>query len=166
LLLVIRQAGLDDLATLLELEQAASTTGLAHVFGPDIPFPEDDVLARWRLVLDEAGVTTVVDEEAGQPIGYAAYGDGWLRHFGYLPAWWGSGRARALHDYAVTQMRATDADRPLHLWVLVDNDRARAFYARLGWVDIGVREQEVFPPYPEKMRMRLDPPSHTPPVDD
>jgi GNAT superfamily N-acetyltransferase len=154
LLLVIRQAGVDDLSTLLELERAASTAGLAHIFGADIPFPEGDVLARWRLVLDEPGVTVVVDEEAGQPIGYAAYGDGWLRHFGYLPAWWGSGRARALHEYAVGQMRAADADRrSLHLWVLVDNERAKAFYTRLGWVDTGVREQEVFPPYPTKMQL-------------
>ena len=43
---MIRAAGLDDLATLLDLERAASTAGLGHIFGPDIPFPEADVLAR------------------------------------------------------------------------------------------------------------------------
>jgi RimJ/RimL family protein N-acetyltransferase len=156
LLVVIRRAGVDDLATLLDLEKSASTAGLAHVFGPDVPFPDDDVLARWRLVLDEPGVTVAIDEQAGQPIGYAAYGDGWLRHFGYAPRWWGSGRAQSLHDHAVAAMRA-DGARSLRLWVLVDNHRARAFYARLGWIDSGVRDHEVFPPYPQKMQMVLSP---------
>jgi RimJ/RimL family protein N-acetyltransferase len=179
---VIRPAGVDDLGRLLDLEKAASTAGLAHVFGPDIPFPDDDVLARWRLVLEEPGVTVVIDEADGQPIGYAAYGDGWLRHFGYLPAWWGTGRAQALHDYVAAAMRADNPDqadhagrvddpdradsaqsadrvaRPLRLWVLVDNHRARAFYARLGWTDSGVRDREVFPPYPDKMELLLQPP--------
>lgn len=161
---MIRRAGVDDLPALLALEKAASSAGLAHVFGPDIPFPDDDVLARWRLVLDEPGMTVVLDEdsqEGAEPIGYAAYGDGWLRHFGYLPSWWGTGRAQALHEYAVAAMRAERAEyaeraaEPLSLWVLVDNARARAFYARLGWLDTGVRDQEVFPPYPDKMQLIL-----------
>jgi RimJ/RimL family protein N-acetyltransferase len=156
---VIRRAGLDHLATLLTLERAASTAGLGHIFGPDLPFPDDDVLARWRLVLEEAGVTVALDVERGEPIGYVAYGDGWLRHFGYLPSWWGTGRAQALHDHAVGAMRSDDSARPLRLWVLVENQRARAFYARLGWMDTGVRDQEVFPPYPDKMELLLPAPS-------
>jgi GNAT superfamily N-acetyltransferase len=151
---VIRPAGLDDLVTLLALEKAASTTALAHIFGPDIPFPDDDVLARWRIVLETPGVATVIDDEDGESIGYAAYGDGWIRHFGYLPAWWGTGRARLLHDHVVAQLRAA-GDGDLRLWVLVDNRRAKAFYERLGWVAGGRREQEVFPPYPDKMEMVL-----------
>jgi RimJ/RimL family protein N-acetyltransferase len=147
-----------DLPTLLALEKAASTAGLAHIFGTDRPFPDDDVLARWRIVLDEPGVTVVIDDEVGEPIGYAAYGDGWLRHFGYVPAWWGTGRAEALHDYAVAALRSRPGEAgPLRLWVLVDNHRARGFYGRLGWVDSGVRDYEVFPPYPEKMEMLLLP---------
>jgi RimJ/RimL family protein N-acetyltransferase len=153
--LVIRRAGLDHLATLLTLERAASSAGLGHIFGSDLPFPDDDVLARWRLVLEEVGVTVVLDVDGEVPIGYAAYGHGWLRHFGYLPSWWGTGRAQALHDHAVAAMRADDPAQLLRLWVLVENHRARAFYTRLGWVDTGVREQEVFPPYPDKMEMLL-----------
>ena len=155
LLLVFRRAGLEDVVTLLDLERAASGAGLAHIFGPDIPFPDGDVLARWRLVLEDPDVTVLIDDAAGEPIGYAAFGDGWLRHFGYLPAWWGTGRATVLHDEVVAALRRDAADRSLRLWVLVENHRARAFYARLGWVDSGVREHEVFPPYPEKMRLDL-----------
>jgi GNAT superfamily N-acetyltransferase len=149
---VIRTAKLDDLATLVELEQAASTAGLGHVFGPEVPFPTADVMARWRLVLDEPGIEVVVDEIDGVPVGYAAYGDGWLRHLGVLPDWWGTGTARALHDHAVAGMRS-EGTRTAYLWVLVDNHRARAFYTRLGWVDTGVREREVFVPYPVKMQL-------------
>jgi RimJ/RimL family protein N-acetyltransferase len=152
LLLVIRRARLDDLVTLLELEKAASTVALAHVFGPDIPFPDDDVLARWRIVLDALDVTVLIDEEGAEPVGYAAYGDGWLRHFGYIPEWWGTGRAQELHA-AVMDGLLAEGISPLRLWVLVENRRARAFYTRLGWYDSGVREQEVFAPYPQKMEM-------------
>src|SRR5436190_1754953 len=96
LLFVIRPATIDDLALLLSLEKAASTAALGHVFG-DRPFPDDDVLARWRIVLDDPDANVALDVEDDEPIGYAAYGDGWLRHFGYRPGWWGVGRAVTLH---------------------------------------------------------------------
>jgi GNAT superfamily N-acetyltransferase len=149
---VIRPASPDDVITLVQLERAASTAGLSHVFGPDIPFPELEVLSRWRLVFDDPRVTVVIAEVDGEPIGYAAFGDGWLRHLGLLPEWWGSGHARELHDFAVGGMTAAGA-HPSYLWVLVGNHRARAFYTRLGWVDTGLREEEVFAPYPAKMQM-------------
>ncbi len=136
------------------MEKAASTTGLAHVFGPDLPFPEADVLARWRLVFEDPSVTVLVDIDDGDPVGYAAFGDGWLRHFGVVPTWWGTGRARTLHD-AVLAGFAEQGVQTSYLWVLVDNHRARSFYARLGWRETGVREREVFEPYPEKMQMTL-----------
>jgi GNAT superfamily N-acetyltransferase len=151
---VIRVATGDDLAALVSLERAASSSGLAHIFGPDIPFPDSDVLARWALVLAEPGITVVVDEADGVPVGYAAFGDGWLRQLGVIPALWGSGRAQALHDCAVTGLEAAGT-RPFLLWVLVENHRARAFYRRLGWVDTDVREPEVFAPHPTKMQLAL-----------
>jgi len=154
LLFVIRPATIDDLALLLSLEKAASTAALGHVFG-DRPFPDDDVLARWRIVLDDPGASVALDVEGDEPIGYAAYGDGWLRHFGYRPGWWGVGRAVTLHDHAVSELREGDPTRVLRLWVLVDNQRARRFYLHRGWVDTGVRDAEVFAPYPEKMQLAL-----------
>jgi GNAT superfamily N-acetyltransferase len=158
---VIRRATVDDLVVLWELEKLSSSAGLAHVFPPEIPFPDDDVLARWRLVLDEPGVTVLVDtvpdddDGAEEPVGYAAYGNGWVRHFGVVPAWWGSGRAHSLHTRVLAGLAAEGA-RTTYLWVLVENHRARAFYVREGWHDTGVREEEVFAPYPVKMQMRRD----------
>lgn len=149
---MIRRATDDDILTLLDLEREASSTGLAHVFGSDLPFPVDDVLARWRIVLDNPALVTLIDEEQDVPVGYAAYGDGWLHHFGIRPELWGTGRADTLHEAVMNGLSAQGA-RTSYLWVLVENHRARSFYARRGWRATGVREPEVFEPFPEKMQM-------------
>lgn len=160
---VFRRAGESDVYALCSMERAASGTALAHIFA-GIAFPHEDVLARWQLVLDDPSADVVVDEVDGQLLGYAAYGDGWLRHFGLVPEQWGSGRAQALYQDVL--LRAAVAGSPIsHLWVLVDNLRARAFYRRLGWHDTDVRERETFPPYPLKTKMTRpvggDPPRGT-----
>ena len=148
----MREAGPADVYTLFELEKAASSAGLSHVFPADIPFPDDDVMARWALVLEEPGVTVLLDCEDDVPVAYAAFGQGWLRHFGVLPRCWGSGRAQRLHAQVLARSAALAAP-VTDLWVLVDNHRARAFYERLGWRDAGTRDAEVFAPHPTKMRM-------------
>ena len=111
------------------------------------------MLARWRIVLDDPGVIVLLDEHDGEPVGYAAVADGWLRHFGLLPALVGD-RPRA---DSCTQQRWTACPRPGRTrrtsgcW---RRTTARAaFYERLGWRDTGVREPEVFEPYPVKMQM-------------
>jgi GNAT superfamily N-acetyltransferase len=155
---VIRRAGDADAVVLMEMERQASSTALAHIFGPDLPFPADDVLARWTLVLANPENSTLVDEDDDGPCGYATYGGGWLHHFGIVPRWWGTGRADLLHT-AVLDGLAAQGTRTAYLWVLVENRRARGFYVRRGWADTGVREPEVFPPFPEKMQLQraLDP---------
>ena len=52
-------AGFDAWAVALrDLERSASRTGLAHVFG-ELPYPDDDVLARWALLLDDPTVVVL-----------------------------------------------------------------------------------------------------------
>ncbi|MDQ3094744.1 MAG: GNAT family N-acetyltransferase [Actinomycetota bacterium] len=148
---MIRRADESDVHDLYVMERAASSTALAHVFG-DTAFPAADVLARWQLVIDDPTAAVLLDELDGVPVGYAAFGDGWLRHFGVVPRLWGTGRAHAL--YAAVLEASTAAGAPAtYLWVLVDNRRARAFYRQLGWHDTDAREPETFAPYPLKMRM-------------
>src|SRR6476619_2026631 len=75
---MFREATVDDLTALLDLERAANLVGLRHVFPPErYPFPEDDVLARWALVLDEPGVQVLVrDAQEGDGLDlFAAYDD-------------------------------------------------------------------------------------------
>ena len=60
-----RRATAEDAVALRDLERIASQTGLAHVFG-ELPYPDDDVLARWALLLDDPEVTVeVVEDERG-----------------------------------------------------------------------------------------------------
>ena len=60
-----RRATPADAVALRDLESAASRAGLAHVFG-DLPYPDDDVLARWVLLLDDPEVVVeVVEDDAG-----------------------------------------------------------------------------------------------------
>lgn len=148
---MIRHATDEDLLALVDMEHQASSTALSHIFG-DLPFPFADVLARCRIVLDDPAVVTLVDEDQDGPVGYAAFGDGWLHHFGVVPRLWGTGRADVLYA-AVLDGLSARGTRTSYLWVLVDNHRARSFYTRRGWQDTGVREIEVFAPYPEKMQL-------------
>jgi GNAT superfamily N-acetyltransferase len=153
---MIRTARPGEELVLLDLERAASTAGLGHIFG-NLPFPADDVLARWHLLLREQRVHVALAEHGGEPVGYVAYDDTWLRHLGVLPDWWGRGVGRRLHDLAIDAQAGRGAPTT-YLWVLEDNHRARAFYRRLGWRDTVIQEEEVFAPYPVKRQMsrRLD----------
>lgn len=55
-----------------------------------------------------------------------------LTQFHVDPAHWRRGTGRALHAACVEEWRA-DAKRTAGLSVHIDNHRARAFYATLGW---------------------------------
>ncbi|MGH3471718.1 MAG: GNAT family N-acetyltransferase [Nocardioidaceae bacterium] len=149
---MIREAGPDDLLTLFDLEKAASTAAYGHTFPDSATFPDDEVLSRWVLVLEDPAIQVLIDWDPGRPVGYAAFSRDWLHHFALLPVCWGTGRAQRLHDAALRAMRAQGA-AAAHLWVLVDNGRARAFYSREGWVDTGEREPATLPPHPSRMRL-------------
>jgi GNAT superfamily N-acetyltransferase len=150
---VIERAGSADLLSLTEMEQAASSTALSHIYPADLPFPADDVLARWALVLEDPSSVVLLARLDGEPVGYAAVGGEWLRHFGVVPSHWGAGVADALHAAALAEFAAAGV-RTSYLWVLVDNHRARRFYHRHGWVETDVRDTEVFEPHPTKLMMR------------
>jgi ribosomal protein S18 acetylase RimI-like enzyme len=98
-------------------------------------------VAAWtRQLID--GPPRVLAEADGELVGFAVIGGNrdpdaptpaelyaiYLRE-----AWWGSGLAAALWD-------AVAPSEPCSLWVLEANDRAQAFYRRLGFVADGARE--------------------------
>ncbi len=151
---MFREATLDDLIPLLDLERAANLAGLGHVFPADeFPFPDDDVLARWALVLDEPGVDVLVrDTPDGSGIDlFAAYDDRSLRHLAVHPDRWGDGLATTAIE---TVLRAMD-DRGTtiaELWCLEENHRARRLYEYLGWRATSDRREAPWPPHPTEMR--------------
>lgn len=59
-----------------------------------------------------------------------------LRQLYVLAAWHGSGIAQALMDWTIAEARRLGAPE-LYLAVFAFNHRARAFYARYGFVDVG-----------------------------
>jgi RimJ/RimL family protein N-acetyltransferase len=159
---MFREATVDDLVGLRDLEREANLVGLGHVFPPErFPFPDDAVLARWALVLDEPGVTVLVRDAddlggtgdtggAGLAL-LAAYDDRQLRHLAVHPDHWGQGLAstavaRVLHEMG--RRGTTTAE----LWCLVENHRARRLYEHLGWQPTADRQEAPWPPHPTEMR--------------
>lgn len=151
--MLLREATTDDSGALRDLERAASLAGLAHVFPPDrYPFPDDAVLARWALVLEEPGVTVLVqDADRGLDV-LLAYDDRSLRHLAVRPDRWGQGLATtaiATGLQAMARRGTTDAE----LWCLEDNRRARRLYEHLGWQACTDGHRPApWPPHPVEMR--------------
>lgn len=142
-----RRATSDEAVALRDLERVASLAGLAHVFG-DLPYPDDDVLARWVLLLDDPTVVVEVVEDAGDGRGglvaLAAHDGDSLRHLAVRPDHWGAGLGREGFHRA----EAAGARR---LWVLALNARARAMYESLGWAPSGDSQECPWPPFPTEL---------------
>lgn len=144
---MIRKANDADLVALRDLERDANLVALAHIFPPhQYPYPADDVLARWRIVLDDPGCTTLVVDGPGRLDGLVAFDESTIRHLAVHPDRWGDGLARTLLEAACDRIEG-----PVGLWCLVENHRARGLYEHLGWVPTGVQQESQFPPYPTEM---------------
>ena len=138
-----RRATADDAVALRDLERAASRVGLAHVFG-DLPYPDDDVLARWVLLLDDPEVVVEVAEDDEGLVALTAHDGSSLRHLAVRPDHWHAGLGRE----GVARAEAAGARR---LWVLADNGRARRLYESLGWAPTGQSQECPWPPYPTEL---------------
>lgn len=150
---MFRPATERDLLPLVALERTANLAALAHVFPPDrYPFPDADVLARWRLVLDEPDAEVlVVDRPAGNGLlAYAAFDRVTLRHLAVHPDHWGEGLATTAIETALRAM-GRRGTRVAGLWCLEDNHRARRLYEHVGWRATDDRREAPWPPYPTEM---------------
>ena len=149
-----RRATQDDLVALRDLEREANLAALGHVFPPErYPFPDDAVLARWSLVLDDPSVTVLVApaRDDNTLLVFAAYDDSTLRHLAVHPDHWGKGLASTAIE---TVLRALDRRgcTTASLWCLEDNHRARRLYEHLGWRPEPERREAPWPPHPTEMR--------------
>lgn len=140
---VCRVATSADAVALRDLERTASRAGLAHVFG-DLPYPDDDVLARWTLLLDDPEVVVEVVEDGLGLVALVAHDGSTLRHLAVRPDHWGAGLARE----AFARAEAAGARR---LWVLEANERARRLYESLGWRPSGTTQECPWRPYPTEV---------------
>jgi RimJ/RimL family protein N-acetyltransferase len=151
---MFREADAGDLLALTDLERSANLAALGHVFPPErYPFPEDDVLARWRLVLDDPSAVVLVadDPDSDELVAFAAYDDHTLRHLAVRPDHWGRGLATAAIETALRAMSRRGSTRA-SLWCLRENHRARALYEYLGWRATDDAREAPWPPHPIEMR--------------
>lgn len=146
----LRRAGADDAARVRDLFCRSFTATFGHLYPPH-------ELAEWLEGCSEAGFrrecsaddhAAFVGEAAdGQLLGYVTLGaqdlgmvpDGraWVLRQLYLEeAAKGTGLAAALMDAALAESRARHMDEVL-LTMWVDNHRARRFYARYGFEEVG-----------------------------
>lgn len=95
-------------------------------FLPELHTPEED-LAFFEDQLFPNNDIWMVEEE-GAVLGYAAHSPGWLNHLYVHP----DHQGRGVGDALVRQVKA--ADDHLQLWAFQNNDRARGFYERRGFV--------------------------------
>jgi RimJ/RimL family protein N-acetyltransferase len=145
---IVRAMTPDDLPALIDLQHAGAVAGLAAVFPQDrYPFPREEVLARWRDEMADAGIeTSVAVDDGGGLVGFAATVGHELLHFGTAVATWGDGTAGDLLHVIVERLRATGGAPTLR--VFADNARARRFYEKHGWRPTGVRSTSSFEPHP------------------
>jgi GNAT superfamily N-acetyltransferase len=164
---MLRTASAEDVVALRDLEREANLIALAHVYPPErFPYPDNEVLARWHIVLDDPDCTTIVIDAPQPPdqpltglltgqlmgplIGLVTVDAASIRHLAVHPQHWGTGIARQLLNAACEQV-----DGPIRLWCLVDNHGARGLYEHLGWRPTGNEEPAVFPPHPQQMEYQL-----------
>ncbi|QGN31749.1 GNAT family N-acetyltransferase [Microlunatus sp. Gsoil 973] len=146
------RAGEEQLLT--ELERSASLATLGHIFPPaDHPYPTDEVRRRWSEVLNDRARLTLIAEVAGEPAGYACYGQQVVHHLGVAAAFQRRGVGTTLLRAAEDDLFADLETGEIGLWVLKDNDTARAFYIAAGWTESGESHTAEFPPYPPEIKM-------------
>jgi hypothetical protein len=150
----IRVAITGDASALAVLEERSSVASLGHLFGPH-PYPSDDVLARWTLVLQDPDVTVLGAWDGDALVGFAAIDPGSLRPLRGVA---GALRHRAGRRAARARRRAVARSRHNQgeLWVLAQNTRARRFYERHGWTADGRAQESQWPPYPVEVAYVLD----------
>lgn len=152
----LRTAGREDAPAGALLEQRITEPAFAHIFPPaEFPFPVETIRAKWQRELADPAYLTWWAERDGTALGYCVTHADWIDHLGVLAAEAGTGLAQQLLQQGLRTIRERGY-AAARLWVLTENHRARAFYAKHGWIADGTREETEYPPHPEKLRYRID----------
>jgi diamine N-acetyltransferase len=151
----LRTATGADVEACLAVQRRSAIKGYAHIFAQaEYPFPDAIVRAEWveRLASPAEVILAVVD---GEVVGTVSANPPRLEALFVVPEQWGSGVAGALHDAALERIAASGCAQA-SLDVMVDNARARRFYARRGWLPDGRSLRSPFPPFPLLLGYRRD----------
>lgn len=148
-MIAYRDAGAGDVAAIAALFRTSFVGTFGHLYPPEdlATFLTKYTPAAWADDLAQPGLGIRLAEEDGAVIGFAKIGGVTLpvtpagpalelRQLYLLDAAKGRGVADALMEWALDQARARGAGE-MFLSVYVDNHRAKRFYARHGFADIG-----------------------------
>jgi GNAT superfamily N-acetyltransferase len=136
-----------DLMSALGARTFTETFG--HLYTPDnlAAFLVNHAPDKWRAELADPAFAVRIAEDGGEPAGFAKLGPpslpfevsgptAELRQLYVLKPWHGRGISHVLMEWALAQARARGAEQ-MFLSVFVDNHRARRFYARYGFEEVG-----------------------------
>lgn len=163
-----RDATPGDAPALSELGKRSFTETFGHLYTSEnlAAFLTTHDVENWTEQLRSPAYSIRVIEEEGALIGYAKLGPPSLpftprgtpielRQFYILKPWQGAGLAAPLMHWVLAQARLRGADQ-LYLSVFTDNHRARRFYARYGFTEVGPYKFMVGTHADEDIVMRLD----------
>jgi ribosomal protein S18 acetylase RimI-like enzyme len=148
-MILYRDATPTDAPAIGALFRQGFTDTFAHLYDPKdlAAFFAGFTEAAWRGELADPDFAFRLAEEDGALAGYAKIASvalpvapagpaAELRQLYVLKRWHGAGIAQALMDWVVAAARGRGA-RELYLSVFTDNHRARRFYARHGFEEVG-----------------------------
>ena len=144
-----RNAGTRDAEALAELGRRSFVETFGHLYTPEdlAIFLANHSVESWAQELADPAFAIRIGEVGGKAVAYAKIGPPKLpfeprgkavelRQFYVLSDWHGSGAAGELMRWVLETARRLGGD-DLYLSVFVDNPRARAFYAKHGFVEEG-----------------------------
>lgn len=144
-----RDATPDDAELMARIGPQTFTETFGHLYSPEnlAAFLENHSVANWRGELSDPAYAVRIAEDSGVAAGYAKVGPpslpfeaegpaAELRQLYVLKPWQGAGIAATLMDWAIDEARRRGAEE-MFLSVFVDNHRARRFYARYGFEQVG-----------------------------
>lgn len=165
--LAYRDAGPDDAATLDRIFDTSFCDTFAHLYRPEDldTFLSSFGIGDWEEELADQAYAFRIAEADGEPVGYLKLGPHklpvdaggpamTLDQLYILKGYHGVGIAHGLMDWAIEEARSRGANQ-LFLTVYIDNHRARRFYDRYGFEDVGRYNFKVGNHVDEDIVMRL-----------
>jgi len=148
-MIVYRDATPDDAALMARIGPQTFVETFGHLYSPEnlAVFLENHSQANWAGELGNPAYAVRIAEDDGVAAGFAKVGPpslpfeakgkaAELRQLYVLKPWQGAGIAATLMDWAIAEARRRGAEE-MYLSVFVDNHRARRFYARYGFEQVG-----------------------------
>jgi diamine N-acetyltransferase len=147
--IAFRNAAPSDAHALAELGRRSFVETFGHLYSAEdlTAFLDNHSEESWAQELSDPAFAVRIGETGGKAVAYAKIGPPKLpfeprgtavelRQFYLLSGWHGTGASREMMSWVIDEARRRGGD-DLYLSVFIDNARARAFYAKYGFVEEG-----------------------------